>query len=64
MHVVLGYVRLVDGTSSSGRVELFHRGEWRGICDDNWSKEDAAVICKMLGYRSALNYHLVKSNTA
>ena len=48
-------IRLVNGaTENQGRVEVFVRGEWGTVCDDSFSFVDAIVICKMLGYPSAL----------
>ena len=47
-------IKLVGGPNDrTGRVLLRHKGIWGTICDAHLGKEEAKVVCQMLGYSSA-----------
>ena len=48
-------IRLVDQRSGqetvkSGLVEVLWGSEWRSVCDDYWTYDDANVVCRQLGF--------------
>ena len=54
-----GQIRLVGGiTASEGLVEIYLHGEWGRVCtsSDEIAGEEANVICRQLGYDSAVSF--------
>ncbi|XP_072030652.1 scavenger receptor cysteine-rich domain-containing protein DMBT1-like [Amphiura filiformis] len=41
-----------------GMVEIYQDGKWKTICDFNWSKKEADVVCRQLGYGEADDFYI------
>ena len=52
-----GDVRLVGGISElQGQVEICYNKIWGSVCHNSWSRFDANVVCKHLGYQPKGKY--------
>lgn len=53
-------IRLVNKPDNkvSGLVEVYIKNEWGRVCGDNWTNEDAQVVCRHLGIPRHTAYSL------
>ena len=50
-----GAVRLTDGGSNYGRLEIAIDGYWGTVCSANFDKAAANVACKQLGFNESFS---------
>ncbi|XP_061095004.1 deleted in malignant brain tumors 1 protein-like [Conger conger] len=54
--VICSAIRLVNGSDQcSGRVEIYHVGQWGTVCDNSWNMNNAEVVCRQAGCGRALD---------
>ena len=42
-------------------MEICQFGEWKTVCDNNWSENEARVACRQLGYSDQGEYSMIIS---
>lgn len=48
-------LRLVNGSSVSGRVEIKVKNTWGTVCGRDFTRNEAAVICRHLNYHAGIS---------
>jgi len=52
-------VRLVDGTSHTGRLEAYVQDEWVTVCSNGWNNINTRIACKLLGFPDGQSMYTV-----
>ena len=45
-------IRIVQGTDTSGIIQIHNGTNWLYICPDRWSYNDARIACNQLGFNT------------
>ena len=54
LYVFFFVARLVGGQSVlKGSVQVYYNNTWGWVCEDQWDKRDADVVCRMMGFLGA-----------
>lgn len=48
-----GEIRMMGCNADCGRVEILHDGIWGYICSDSWTRKEADVACRALGFSAS-----------
>ncbi|XP_063951456.1 deleted in malignant brain tumors 1 protein-like [Lytechinus pictus] len=51
-----GDIKVVNGTSREGELQIYLDGVWMSICATDWSSEDATVACRQLGFTHSVGF--------
>ena len=57
-------VRIVGAPASSqeGVVQVFYNNTWGWVCDEQWDKQNADVVCRELGLTNSSATQIVAAN--